>query len=155
MRTPQGIARMTDRGDIFIAGAVRTPLGKFGGGLATLTAPELGAIAARATLERAGVGPEEIQETVIGLARPAGVGPNPARQIAHRAGIPDTSTAYTINMACGSSLRAIVSAAQSIAAGDREVVLAGGAESMSRVPYLVEGARFGLRMGHQRLTDAM
>ncbi|HEX9428369.1 MAG TPA: acetyl-CoA C-acyltransferase, partial [Candidatus Polarisedimenticolia bacterium] len=146
---------MTDRGDIFIAGAVRTPLGKFGGGLATITAPELGAIAARATLERAGIQPKDIQETIIGLARPAGVGPNPARQIAHRAGVPDTSAAYTINMACGSSLRAILSAAQSIAAGDREVLLVGGAESMSRVPYLVEEARFGLRMGHQQLTDAM
>ncbi len=146
---------MMDRGDIFIAGAVRTPLGKFGGGLATLTAPELGEIVARATLERAGIQPKDVQETIIGLARPAGVGPNPARQIAHRAGVPDASPAYTINMACGSSLRAIVSAVQSIVAGDRDVVLVGGAEAMSRVPYLLEGARFGLRMGHQRLTDGM
>ena len=91
----------------------------------------------------------------MGNARPAGVGPNPARQIAHRAGIPDTSPAYTVNMACGSSLRAILSACQGIAAGDREVVLAGGAEAMSRVPYLLEGARFGYKMGHQRVTDAM
>ncbi|HEU4402688.1 MAG TPA: acetyl-CoA C-acetyltransferase [Candidatus Polarisedimenticolia bacterium] len=146
---------MTEKLEVFIAGAVRTPLGKFGGGLASLTAPELGAIAARAAMERAGIKPGDVEETIMGNARPAGVGPNPARQIAHRAGIPDTSPAYTVNMACGSGLRAIQSACQSILAGDREVVLAGGAESMSRVPYLLEGARFGYKMGHQRLTDAM
>ncbi len=146
---------MTDGAEVLIAGAVRTPLGKFGGGLASLTAPELGAIAARAALERAGISPTDVDETIMGNARPAGVGPNPARQIAHRAGIPDTSSAYTVNMACGSSLRAILSACQSIAAGDREVVLVGGAEAMSRVPYLLEGVRFGYKMGHQRLTDAM
>jgi acetyl-CoA C-acetyltransferase len=140
---------------VLIAGAVRTPLGKFGGALASLTAPELGAVAARAALERAGVRPGDVQETIMGNARPAGVGPNPARQIAHRAGIPDTSVAYTVNMACGSGLRAILSGYQSIAAGDRDVVLAGGAEAMSRVPYLLEGARWGYRMGHQRVTDAM
>ncbi len=146
---------MTLRNEVFIAGAVRTPLGKFGGALAALTAPELGAIAARAAIERAGLRPADIQETIMGNARPAGVGPNPARQIAHRAGLPETSPAYTVNMACGSGLRAILNACQSIAAGDRDVVLAGGAESMSRVPYLLEGARFGYKMGHQRLTDAM
>jgi acetyl-CoA C-acetyltransferase len=146
---------MTEPTDVFIAGAVRTPLGKFGGVLASLSAPELGEVAARAALERAGIRPSDVDETVMGNARPAGVGPNPARQIAHRAGIPDTSPAYTVNMACGSSLRAILSARQSIVAGDREVVLVGGAEAMSRVPYLLEGARFGYRMGHQRVTDAM
>src|SRR6267378_4182301 len=141
--------------DLVIAGAVRTPLGKFGGSLASLGAPELGAIAARAAIARAGLTPSDIEETVMGNARPAGVGPNPARQIAHRAGIPDSSPAYTVNMACGSSLRAILSACQGIAAKDREVVLVGGAEAMSRVPYLLEGARFGYKMGHQRVTDAM
>ena len=146
---------VTQRVGVFIAGAVRTPLGKFGGALASLTAPELGAIAARAALERAGLKPSDIEETIMGNARPAGVGPNPARQIAHRAGIPDTSPAYTVNMACGSGLRAILNACQSILAGDRDVVLAGGAEAMSRVPYLLEGLRFGMKMGHQRLTDAM
>jgi acetyl-CoA C-acetyltransferase len=99
--------------------------------------------------------PADIEETIMGNARPAGVGPNPARQIAHRAGIPDTAPAYTVNMACGSGLRAILSAYQSIVSGDRNVVLVGGAEAMSRVPYLLDGARFGYRMGHQRLTDAM
>ncbi|HKB08935.1 MAG TPA: acetyl-CoA C-acyltransferase [Candidatus Polarisedimenticolia bacterium] len=146
---------MSARTDIVIAGAVRTALGKFGGTLSSLSAPELGALAARAALERSGVSAGDIEETIMGNARPAGVGPNPARQIAHRAGIPDASPAYTVNMACGSSLRAILNACQSIAAGDREVVLVGGAEAMSRVPYLLEGARWGYRMGHQRVTDAM
>ena len=152
---PKGFNEMRSSTEILIAGAVRTPLGKFGGSLASLSAAELGAVAARAALERAGIKPGDVEETIMGNARPAGGGPNPARQIAHRAGIPDTSPAYTVNMACGSSLRAILNACQSIAAGDREVVLVGGAESMSRVPYLLEGARFGYKMGHQRLTDAM
>jgi acetyl-CoA C-acetyltransferase len=140
---------------VFVAGAVRTPMGKFGGALASLTAPELGAVAARAAIERAGLKPTDIDETVMGNARPAGVGPNPARQIAYRAGVPVSSPAYTINMACGSSLRAIITAHQSIACGEREVILVGGAESMSRVPYLLETVRFGHRMGHQKVTDAM
>jgi acetyl-CoA C-acetyltransferase len=146
---------MPEKTAVFVAGAVRTAMGRFGGGLATLSAPELGAVAARAAIARAGIEPEAIEETVMGNARPAGVGPNPARQIARRAGVPDSSPAYTVNMACGSSLRAIQSARQSIIAGDRDAVLVGGAEAMSRVPYLLEGARFGFKMGHQRLTDAM
>ena len=146
---------MSDRPEVVIAGAVRTPLGKFGGSLASLTAPELGAIASRAAIERAGLRPTDIEETIMGNARPAGVGPNPARQIARRAGVPDEAPAYTVNMACGSGLRAILNGYQSIVAGDREIVLAGGAECMSRVPYLLEGARFGYRMGHQQVTDAM
>jgi acetyl-CoA C-acetyltransferase len=140
---------------IVIAGAVRTPFGRFGGSLAGLTAPELGAIAASEAMRRAGLAPADIQETMMGHARPAGVGPNPARQIAHRAGVPVTSPAYTINMACGSGLRAILNAAQSILVGEREVVLAGGVEAMSRVPYLLEDVRFGHKMGSTRVTDAM
>src|SRR2546426_807029 len=101
--------------EIVIAGAVRTPLGKFGGSLSSLSAPELGGVAARAAISRAGLTPGDIEETIMGSARPAGVGPNPGRQIAHRAGVPDTSPAYTVNMACGSSLRAILSACESIA----------------------------------------
>ena len=146
---------MRGRTEVVIAGAVRTPLGKFGGSLASLTAPELGALAARGAIERSGLAPRQIEETIMGNARPAGVGPNPARQIARRAGVPDEAPAYTVNMACGSGLRAILNGCQSIVAGDREVVLVGGAESMSRVPYLLEGARFGYRMGHQQVTDAM
>ncbi len=141
--------------NIVIAGAVRTPFGRFGGSLASLTAPELGAVAAAEAIRRAGLAPADIQETLMGHARPAGVGPNPARQIAHRTGIPVTSPAYTINMACGSGLRAILTAAQSILAGDRDIVLAGGVEAMSRVPYLLEEVRFGHKMGNQRVTDAM
>jgi acetyl-CoA C-acetyltransferase len=140
---------------IYVAGAVRTPIGRFGGAFARLSAPELGGAAASAAIERAGVRPADIEETIMGHARPAGAGPNPARQIAHRAGVPDSSPAYTVNMACGSGLRAMISAYQSIAMGDRDVVLAGGAESMSRVPYLLEGARWGTKMGHQQVTDAM
>ena len=141
--------------EVFVAGAVRTPIGKFGGSFAGLTSPELGAFAATAAMERAKVRPGDIEETIMGHARPAGAGPNPARQIAYRAGIPVTSPAYTVNMACGSGLRAMISAYQSIVMGDREVVLAGGAESMSRVPYLLENIRFGTKMGHQPVVDAM
>jgi acetyl-CoA C-acetyltransferase len=141
--------------DVFIAGPVRTPIGKFGGAFAGVTAPELGAAAAIAAMQRAGIRPADVEETIMGQARPAGVGPNPARQIAHRAGVPFTSPAYTVNMACGSGLRAMISAYQSIAMGDRQVVLAGGAESMSRVPYLLEGVRWGTKMGDQKLVDGM
>jgi acetyl-CoA C-acetyltransferase len=112
-------------------------------------------VAARAAILRAGLGPELIDLTIMGNARPAGVGPNPARQIAHRSGVPVGSPAYTVNMACGSGLRAIINACQSVSSGECEVALAGGAESMSRVPYLLEGARFGYRLGHQKVTDAM
>jgi len=144
-----------DTPDVVIAGAVRTPFGRFGGALASLTAPEIGAVAAAEAMRRAGLAPGDIEESIFGHARPAGVGPNPARQIAVRAGVPVTSPAFTVNMACGSGLRAILNAAQSIVAGEREVVLAGGVEAMSRVPYLLEGVRFGHKMGHQRVTDAM
>jgi len=140
---------------VVLAGAVRTPMGRFGGALSSLTAPELGAIAADAAISRAGLQPADVEETIMGIARQAGVGPNPARQIAHRAGIPDTTTAHTVNMACASGLRAIVSAWQTIQLGIHEVVLAGGSEAMSRTPYLLERARWGYRMGHERLADGM
>ena len=141
--------------EVVVAGAVRTPLGRFGGGLASVSAPELGAVAVAAALERARLVPGDVDLTIMGNARPAGVGPNPARQIAHRAGIPDTTTAYTVNMACGSGLRALMNARQSILTGEARIVVAGGAESMSRVPYLLEGARFGVKMGDQKVVDAM
>jgi acetyl-CoA C-acetyltransferase len=145
----------TSRVNVVVAGAVRTPMGRFGGGLASLTAPELGAIASRAALTRAGLKPDDVGETIMGNARPAGVGPNPARQIAHRSGIPDSRTAYSVNMACASGLRAIINAWQEVQLGVHEVVLAGGAEAMSRVPYLLEEARWGHRLGDQQLTDGM
>ena len=141
--------------DVCLAAAVRTPIGRFGGALATCTGPALGAAAARACLTRAGIPPARVSEVIFGNARPAGVGPNPARQVAMQAGLPHSVPAFTINQACGSGLRAILSAAQSVALGDADVVLAGGCESMSRVPYLVPEARWGHRLGHRPLVDAM
>ncbi|MEE9219512.1 MAG: acetyl-CoA C-acetyltransferase [Acidobacteriota bacterium] len=138
-----------------IAGAVRTPIGRFGGMLAKITAPELGAAAVRETLRRTRIRPEQVDEVIIGNARPAGVRPNPARQVAYQAGLPVTVPAYTINKACGSGMRAIINATQSVLLGDAQIVLAGGAESMSRVPYLLLEARWGHRLGHQTLVDGM
>ncbi|HEV2617394.1 MAG TPA: thiolase family protein [Candidatus Acidoferrales bacterium] len=173
---------------VYIISAVRTPIGKFGGGLADFTAPDLGVIAVRAALERAFNGqvpperqpghggkiedsikqanestagqksarelPYRIDELIFGNARPAGVGPNPARQIAWRAGLGDDVPAFTVNLACASGLRSILLGWQQILLGEAEIVVAGGAESMSRVPYLVE-ARWGVKMGNQPLVDAM
>ncbi len=140
--------------EIVIAGAVRTPIGKFGGGLAALSAVELGTAAARAALERAGLSPDAVGQAIFGHARQAGAGPNPARQVAVRAGVPVERPAYTVNQACLSGLQAVLAAVRAIRCGEAEVVLAGGIESMSRVPYLLD-ARFGLRMGHAQLEDAM
>jgi len=141
--------------DVVVAGAVRTPIGKFGGTLAGLTAAQLGSATAVESLRRAGVAPAEVQETIFGCARQAGGGPNVGRQVSYRAGIPQEVPAYTINMACGSGLKAIDLAYRQIRDGDSDVVLAGGTESMSRVPYLLTGARWGYRMGHQPALDAM
>ena len=157
---------------VYIVSAVRTPIGKFGGGLAEFTAPDLGVIAVRAALERAFAAPLpperipgqpaaakadvpwHVDELIFGNARPAGVGPNPARQIAWRAGLGDDVPAFTVNMACASGLRSIILGWQQILLGDAGIVVAGGAESMSRVPYLVD-ARWGVKMGNQPLVDAM
>ncbi|GAB4323817.1 MAG: acetyl-CoA C-acetyltransferase [Candidatus Zixiibacteriota bacterium] len=141
--------------DIFIAGAVRTPIGKFGGSLAHLSAVELGGMAARAALERTGIQPQEIGDTFIGHGRQAGCGPNPARQIAVRAGVPESVPAMTVNQACASGLRAIALAAQAAGVGEGEVFLAGGTESMSNTPYLLPRARWGYRLGNDELVDAM
>jgi acetyl-CoA C-acetyltransferase len=175
------------KGTVYIVSAVRTPIGKFGGGLAEFTGPDLGVIAVRAALERAfgvplpaerepGIGgaiedsiknaqdgapkksgneiPWHIDELIFGNARPAGVGPNPARQIAWRSGLGDDVPAYTLNMACASGLRAILLGWQQILLGEAQMIVAGGAESMSKVPYLVD-ARWGVKMGNQPLVDAM
>jgi len=139
----------------YLCAPVRTPIGKFGGALIDKTAPELGAHAARACLDRAGFDPAEIDLTIMGSGRQAGVGPNVARQISHRAGVPDTVPAWTINQACASSLVGILQAWQAIALGDADVVLAGGAESMSNTPYLLPRARWGYRLGHGELVDGM
>ncbi|MFQ5696252.1 MAG: thiolase family protein [Terriglobia bacterium] len=142
----------------YIVSAVRTPMGKFGGSLAGFTAADLGVMVARAALERAGVEAQHVSEVIFGCARQAGLGPNVARQIAVRALGPVQGTpvpAMTINQACASGLQSLALAAERIGSGRAHCVLAGGAESMSRVPYLVEGARWGLKMGHQPLTDGM
>ena len=140
---------------MYILSAVRTPIGKFGGSLASLSAVDLGVVAAKAALERAGVQPEQVEETIFGNARQAGGGPNPARQISIRSGVPQEVPAYTVNKACASGLKSIALAFQEIATGNLECVLAGGTESMSRLPYYLEGARWGYRLGHQELVDGM
>ncbi|MBI4483010.1 MAG: thiolase family protein [Acidobacteria bacterium] len=140
---------------IFIVGAARTPIGKFGGAFADLTAADLGTEAARATLQRTGLDPEAVEECIFGNARQAGGGPNVARQIAHRAGVPDHQPAYTVNKACGSGLKSVVLAFQEVLLGNASVILAGGTESMSRLPYYLDGARWGYRLGHAKLIDGM
>jgi len=140
---------------VFLAGAVRTPIGRFGGSLKTFSAADLGVIAAKESLLRAQVRADQLDDSIWGCARQAGGGPNVARQIIFRAGAPDTVPAFTVNQACGSGLRAIVLAAEKIMLGRANIVLAGGTESMSRVPYFAEGARWGTRMGHVELIDGM
>lgn len=141
--------------DVFIISAVRTPIGKFGGSLASLTAADMGVVAAKAAMERAGVQPQQIEETIFGNARQAGGGPNPARQISIRSGVPQEVPAYTVNKACASGMKSIALAYQEAATGNLDCVLAGGTESMSRLPYYLDGARWGYRMGHQELVDGM
>ena len=143
--------------EVVILGAARTPIGKYGGSFRDVHPAELGAVAARAALQRAGVDPGEVHEVLVGHGRQAGSGPNPARQVGHRTGVPHSAPAQTINKACASGLQAIASGAQSILLGDSEVVLAGGIESMSRMPYLVDAAdaRWGHKMGNFQFVDAM
>ena len=140
---------------IYILSAVRTPIGKFGGSLASLTAADLGVVAAKAALERAGVQPGHIDETIFGNARQAGGGPNPARQVSVRSGVPQEVPAFTVNKACASGMKAVALAFQAITLGDASCILAGGTESMSRVPYLLDQARWGYRLGNQDLVDGM
>src|SRR5687768_13685463 len=141
--------------NVFLAGAVRTPIGKFGGTLAAWSTAVLGELVASESLRRANLTPEQIAESIWGCARQAGGGPNVGRQITYRAGVPETVPAYTVNQACGSGLKAIILAAQEIMLGRANAVLAGGTESMSRVPYFAEGARWGMRMGNTQLVDGM
>ncbi len=141
--------------NVYLTGAVRTPIGKFGGTLASWTAADLGVAVAKESLRRAGVAPDQITDSIWGCARQAGGGPNVARQITFRAGVPETVPASTINQACGSGIKAIILAAQEIMLGRANAVLAGGTESMSRVPYFAEGARWGMRMGNTQLVDGM
>jgi len=141
--------------NVYILCAVRTPIGKFGGSLASFSTADMGVIAAKAALERAGVHAHQVEETIFGNARQAGGGPNPARQISIRSGIPQEVPAYTVNKACASGMKSIALAFQEIATGNLDCVLAGGTESMSRLPYYLEGARWGYRLGHQELVDGM
>jgi len=134
---------------------VRTPIGRFGGALAALSAADLGTTAAQAALARAGLDPARVDQVVFGHARQAGGGPNTARQVAWRAGVPVERPAFTVNQACGSGLQAILSGARAILLGEAEVVLAGGTESMSNTPYLLPRARWGYRLGHAELVDGM
>jgi acetyl-CoA C-acetyltransferase len=141
--------------NVYLAASVRTPIGRFGGTLASWTAADLGVAAAKASLQRAGLRPDQIQQSIWGCARQAGGGPNVARQITYRVGVPEIVPAFTVNQACGSGLQAIILAAQQIMLGRAETVLVGGTESMSRVPYFAEGARWGMRMGNMELVDGM
>jgi len=140
---------------VYIVSAVRTPIGKFGGSLASLTAADMGVAAAKAAIERAGVQPEQVEETIFGNARQAGGGPNPARQISVRTGVPQEVPAFTVNKACASGMKSIALAYQAILLGEASCILAGGTESMSRLPYYLDGARWGYRLGHQELVDGM
>ena len=149
---------MTDAKDsqsIVLAAPVRTPIGKFGGGLATLTAADLGTVAGKACLDRAGLEPAAIDQVIFGHARQAGGGPNSARQIAYRCEIPVDRPAFTVNQACGSGLQAVFCAARAIQLGEARVVLAGGTESMSNTPYMLPRARRGYRLGHDEVVDGM
>jgi acetyl-CoA C-acetyltransferase len=141
--------------NVYLTGSVRTPIGRFGGALGSWSAADMGVAVMVESLRRARLSPEEIQESIWGSARQAGGGPNVARQITYRAGVPETVPAFTVNQACGSGLKAIILGAQEIMLGRASAVLAGGTESMSRVPYYAEGARWGARLGNVELVDGM
>jgi acetyl-CoA C-acetyltransferase len=141
-----------DRNAIVVSAAARTPIGRFLGGLSTVSAVDLGVVAAQAVLQRAGLPAADVDQVIFGMARQAGSGPNPARQVQIRSGIPETATAFTVNQACASGLRAVMLAAAEVRAGARAVV-AGGMESMSRIPFLLPQMRTGYRLGHAPALD--
>ncbi|MFE8702584.1 acetyl-CoA C-acetyltransferase [Cytobacillus sp. FJAT-54145] len=141
--------------EVVIVSAVRTAIGSFNGSLKGVSAPELGAVAIKGALEKAGVKPEQVDEVILGNVLQAGLGQNPARQAALKAGLPETVSAMTINKVCGSGLKAVHLATQAILAGDADIVLAGGMENMSQAPYLLKNARDGFKMGDQKLVDSM
>jgi len=141
--------------EVVIVGAARTPIGSFLGSLASVPATQLGAVVIREALRRSGVDPSAVDEVIMGNVLQAGEGQAPARQAARHAGLPDTTPAWTLNKVCGSGLKAVISGAQAIALGDAEVVVAGGMESMSNVPYYDRAARSGARMGNVDLVDGM
>ncbi|WP_250517971.1 acetyl-CoA C-acetyltransferase, partial [Caballeronia sp. INDeC2] len=141
--------------DVVIVSAARTAVGKFGGSLAKIAAPELGATVIKAVLERAGVKPDQVSEVILGQVLAAGSGQNPARQSLIKAGLPDMVPGMTINKVCGSGLKAVMLAANAIIAGDAEIVIAGGQENMSAAPHVLPGSRDGFRMGDAKLIDTM
>jgi acetyl-CoA C-acetyltransferase len=141
--------------DAFLVAAARTPIGKYLGALADVSAPELGAIVLKETLRRANLPADQVDEVIVGNVVQAGLGQNPARQAALKAGLPDTIAAFTVNKVCGSGLKAVMLAAQAIRAGDVDLILAGGMESMSRAPYLLQNVRQGWKLGDQKAVDAM
>jgi acetyl-CoA C-acetyltransferase len=141
--------------DVVIVSAVRTPVGKFQGALSEMSAVDLGALVVREAVRRAGIDAASVDECLMGCVLPAGLGQNPARQAALRGGLADTVSAMTINMVCGSGLKAVALAAEAVMAGDAEIVVAGGMESMSNAPYLLPGARKGMRMGDSAVVDSM
>lgn len=143
------------RTEVVIVSAVRTAIGSFNGSLKDVSAPDLGAVAIKGALEKAGVKPEQIDEVILGNVLQAGLGQNPARQAALKAGLPESVSAMTINKVCGSGLKAVHLAAQAIVAGDAEIVVAGGMENMSQAPYILNNARNGFKMGDQKLIDSM
>jgi acetyl-CoA C-acetyltransferase len=146
---------MAEIKEAVIISAVRTPVGKFLGALKDLKATELGAIAVREAVKRAGVNPEDVDEVIMGCVIQAGLGQNPARQAALHSGLPNTVSAVTVNKVCGSGLKAIMMAAQGVQLGDTEIVVAGGMESMSNAPYLLPKAREGYRLGNGTLVDTV
>lgn len=141
--------------EIVIISAVRTAIGSFGGGLANISAADLGGATIKEAVNRAGIAPEQVDEVIYGCVLQAGLGQNVARQAALKAGLPITTPAMTINKVCGSGLKTVIMAAQAIAAGDADIVVAGGTENMSLAPYLIPKARYGYRMGDGKLIDAM
>jgi acetyl-CoA C-acetyltransferase len=141
--------------EAFLLSAVRTPIGKYLGGLADVSAPQLGAIAVAEALRRGKVPADQVDEVILGNVIQAGLGQNPARQAALKSGLPDTIAALTVNKVCGSGLKAVMLAAQAVRAGDADVIVAGGMESMSRAPFLLFGARTGWKYGDQKVVDAM
>jgi acetyl-CoA C-acetyltransferase len=145
---------MSDKDAVILAGC-RTPIGTFGGAFKDVAAVELGTVVVREALARAGVAGDRVDEVVLGCVLQAGLGMNPARQVAIKAGLPESTPAVTVNKVCGSGLKAVTMAAQAVKCGDAEVVIAGGAESMTRAPYLLPGARWGERLGHGRALDHM
>ena len=141
--------------EVVIVSAVRTPIGSFNGGLADVSAVELGALVIAEAVKRAGIAANQVDEVFMGNVLQSGLGQNPARQAAIKAGVPIEVPALTVNKVCGSGLRCVTLAAQSIAAGDNEIVVAGGMENMTQSPYLLDKARWGYRMGNGKVIDSM